>query len=106
MTLPGPALAWCPFPDFESAETCVTILLEEGLVACANLLPGMRSHYVWQGTKEVTEEVGVLLKTNSTQLESLVSRLEQVHPYDEPAILGWHCDRAAPATAQWLGALS
>jgi periplasmic divalent cation tolerance protein len=102
-------MAWCPFPDSESAESSVNSLLDEGLAACANILPGMRSIFVWQGQREKAEEVGVLLDpklTNSALLQPLVSRLEQLHPYDEPAIMAWHCDHFSAATAQWLGGLT
>jgi periplasmic divalent cation tolerance protein len=101
----GPALVWCPFPDGDSATTAASTLLGEGLIACANILPPMRSLYVWRSESGEASEVGVLFKTNAACLPQLTARLAELHPYDEPAILGWHCDAAAPATAAWLGAL-
>jgi periplasmic divalent cation tolerance protein len=100
----GPALVWCPFPDDDSAARAARVLLDEGLIACANILPPMSSLYVWRGQSGDESEVGVLFKTNSARLPRVSLRLAELHPYDEPAILGWHCD-AAPATAAWLGAL-
>jgi periplasmic divalent cation tolerance protein len=104
--LPAPALIWCPFPDSASAEAVADRLLDEGLIACANLLPGLRSRYVWQGQRGEAEEVGALLKTNAALLSAAIARLASLHPYDEPAILGWLCDAAAPATTAWLAALT
>ncbi|MBC2670546.1 divalent-cation tolerance protein CutA [Novosphingobium piscinae] len=101
----APALIWCPFPDAASAEAAAGTLLDAGLVACANLLPGMRSLYVWQGARHTGDEVGVLFKTTAALLDSVIERLGEVHPYDEPAILGWRCDAAAPGTLAWLGGL-
>jgi len=101
----GPALVWCSFPDAESAAAAADRLLDEGLIACANLIPGLRSLYVWQGAKHDEAEVGMLFKTNRACLARLTQRLAALHPYDAPAILGWHCDAAAEATAAWLGAL-
>ncbi|MFT4026463.1 MAG: divalent-cation tolerance protein CutA [Novosphingobium sp.] len=103
--LPGPALVWCPFPDADAAADAAAILLEAGLIACANILPPMRSLYVWQGERGDETEVGALFKTNAARLPELTAKLAELHPYEEPAILGWHCDGAAPATAAWLGAL-
>ena len=100
-----PALIWCPFPDRDSALRISKGLLDEGLIACANLAPGMSSVFVWNGRREEAEETGALLKTNSAMLEQAIGRLTELHPYDEPAILAWHCDAAAPGTAAWLGAL-
>lgn len=103
---PAPALIWCPFPDSDSAGSVTDRLLDEGLIACANLLPGMQSRFTWRGERGEAAEIGVLLKTNAALLEATIARLADLHPYDEPAILGWLCDDAAPTTAAWLGALS
>lgn len=99
---PAPVLGWCPFPDQAVAETVANALLDEGLIACANILPGMRSHYVWNGERGVADEAGVLFKLNDTLLDRFMARLEQLHPYDEPAILAWRCDAASPGTIRWL----
>lgn len=105
MTSGGPALVWCPFPDAASAERAADILLAEGLIACANILPALQSRYVWRGAHHVDTEAGVLFKTDRALLEKLIARIPALHPADEPAILGWACDAAAPATARWLGEL-
>lgn len=101
----GPALAWCPFPDTASAADACSTLLDEGLIACANMLPNMVSLFSWNGERGESAETGVLLKTDAALLERMIERLGELHPYDEPAILGWHCDAALPATAAWLGGL-
>lgn len=105
MTAQGPALVWSPFPDDASARRCIDVVLSERLVACANRLAGMHSIFVWQGERAEAEEVGVLFKTDAALIESLVTRLVELHPYVDPAILAWRCDAAAPGTKAWLGAL-
>jgi periplasmic divalent cation tolerance protein len=101
----APALVWCPFPDADSAAAAAERLLDEGLIACANILPGMISHFVWNGERGTSEEIGAILKTNAATLDALTRRLAELHPYEEPAIVGWHCDAAAPGTAAWLAGL-
>lgn len=102
---PGPALVWCPYPDADSAAAAASALLDAGLIACANILPAIRSLYVWQGERGDAVETGVLFKTNTALLDRAVARIGELHPYEEPAILGWPCAAAAPATSAWLGAL-
>lgn len=80
-------------------------LLDQNLIACANILPRMVSLFAWNGEREEAQETGVLLKTNSAKLDEAIARLAELHPYEEPAILGWLCDAAAPGTANWLGAI-
>ncbi len=101
----GPALIWCPFADADSAARAADHLLDEGLVACANILPPMRSLYRWQGERGEAAEVGVLFKTDAALLHRATQRLIEIHPYDTPAALGWKVDAASPATADWLGEL-
>lgn len=103
---PGdPALIWCPFADEAGAAEIASRLLDEGLIACANILPPMRSLYVWGGERGEGHEVGVLFKTDATLLDRACVRLEQLHPYDTPAIIGWRADSAPAATRAWLGDL-
>jgi len=99
------ALIWCPFADESSAAAAATQLLDEGLVACANILPPMRSLYVWQGERGEALEVGALFKTDAALLDRATARLAEIHPYDTPAVLGWRADTAARPTAEWLRAL-
>jgi periplasmic divalent cation tolerance protein len=99
------ALIWCPFADEASAAAAAGRLLDEGLVACANILPPMRSLHVWRGERGETREVGVLFKTDASLLERATARLAEIHPYDTPAVLGWRADAAAPATRDWLRSL-
>jgi periplasmic divalent cation tolerance protein len=99
------ALIWCPFADEDSAAAAATQLLDERLIACANILPPMRSLYVWQGERGEARECGVLFKTDAALLDRATARLAEIHPYDAPAVLGWRADTAARPTAEWLRAL-
>jgi len=101
--LKRPALIWCPFPNRGSAEAAANSLLDEGHIACANIIPEIVSMFVWKGERDIGMEAGALFKTNSALLEGAVMRLAELHPYEVPAIVGWCCDAAAPATASWLG---
>ena len=96
------ALIWCPFPGEAPALAAIHALLDEKLIACGNVLPGITSVFVWSGGKETAREAGVLLKTNTDLLDPAAARLAEIHPYEQPAVLGWRCDAAAPATLAWL----
>lgn len=100
------ALVYAPFPDRESARSVAAQLLDEKLIACANLLRDIESIYEWDGERGEGTEVGVLFKTDASVLDRAVARLAELHPYDTPAVLGWKCDAAGEATATWLAGLS
>ncbi|KRA81584.1 divalent-cation tolerance protein CutA [Altererythrobacter sp. Root672] len=99
------ALIWSPFGDEASAEEVARQMIDERLVACANILPPMRSIYLWQGEIDESAEVGVLFKTDAALLDRATARLAEIHPYEVPAVLGWRTDTAAKPTAEWLRGL-
>ena len=98
-------LIWSPFENEEAAAQAASQLLDEGLIACANILPGMRSLYVWHGERGEARECGALFKTEAGLLDRAVARLAAIHPYETPAIAGWRADATPPPTAAWLGEL-
>lgn len=99
------ALIYAPFPDRDAARKVANILLDEKLIGCANLLGAVESLYLWGGERGEGEEIGVLFKTDASVLDESIARMEVLHPYETPAILGWKCDAAGSATAAWLGTL-
>jgi periplasmic divalent cation tolerance protein len=102
----GPALIWCPFPDAATAAATAKTLLDERLVACANIMPAMLSLFEWNGERGEASEAGALFKTDAALLDRAIARLAEEHPYEEPAVVAWRCDGATPGTAAWLGALT
>ena len=96
------ALVWCPFPEVEAAREVAGDLLEEKLIACANILPQVESVFVWEGERTSADECAVLFKTTADLLDRVVDRLGERHPYDTPAIIGWRCDASHPETLRWM----
>lgn len=102
MNAPRAALVWCPFPDVVTAREVAGQLLEEKLIACANILPAIESVFTWDGAVSTASECAVLFKTSADRLNRVVEQLGELHPYDTPAIIGWRCDAAHPKTLRWL----
>ena len=95
------ALIWCPFPDEAAARLAAAALLDERLIACANLVPTMESLFAWQGRRDAAREAGALFKTTASRLDAAMARLGALHPYDTPAITGWTV-QADAGTLAWL----
>lgn len=74
-------------PDAEAAERLVGTLLEERLVACANLVPGVTSIFRWKGAVEHQSEVLIVLKTVAANVAALLERVPALHPYEVPEVL-------------------
>lgn len=74
----------------------------EGLVACVNLVPGLRSIYRWQGEIEDAAECLLVMKTARRQLDALRARLHACHDYDTPEWLVLETAEVSPAYRAWL----
>ena len=71
-------------PDLKTARKLARASLLAGLVACVNLVPGIESHYWWQGELESSPEVLLVMKTISQRLSALERLILAQHPYDTP----------------------
>jgi periplasmic divalent cation tolerance protein len=84
---PRAALVLVTAPDLKTARALARAALEARLVACANLLPRIESHYWWRGKLERSAEILLLFKTSRTRLPALERLLLSLHPYDTPEFL-------------------
>ncbi len=82
-----PVLVYTTYPSLVEAEQAGRLLVEQGLAACVNILPGMRSIYRWQGRIEQAEEVVMIVKTREALKEAVASGIKRGHRYETPAIL-------------------
>lgn len=78
-------LSTCPAGDI--AQRLAQSLVEEQLAACVNIIPGLRSYYVWQGRAECSDEQLLVIKTRAHVYPQLEKRLRALHPYELPEIL-------------------
>ena len=76
----------------------------EGLAACVNILPGMRSIYRWQGAVESADELLLLIKTSVRRVEAMTSRICQLHPYELPEVIAVEVAAGLPAYLAWIAA--
>ena len=58
-------------PDLKTARLLAKAALQAQLIACANLLPRIESHYWWRGEIESGTEVLLVLKTQKSRLAAL-----------------------------------
>ena len=86
----------------DQAEDLATNLLEDRLIACANVVMGNTSIYRWQGKTERDREAVLVLKTTDARLQELERRVTELHPYDLPEFLALPVLRASPAYADWV----
>jgi periplasmic divalent cation tolerance protein len=74
-------------PDTEVGERIVRALVDEEIVACGNIVPGVISIYRWQGELQREGEVLIVLKTTRLRAADVVARVPALHPYEVPEVL-------------------
>jgi periplasmic divalent cation tolerance protein len=79
-------------------------LVTERLVACANVLPGMRSIYRWQGALEEADETILVAKTRKDLAETVIARVKTLHSYDVPCAVVYDMAGGLPAYLDWIDA--
>ncbi len=71
----------------EHAEPLARALLERRLVACVNIVPGVRSLYRWAGEVCDGAESTLLIKTTAARAPAARHALLELHPFDVPELL-------------------
>ena len=91
-------------PDVKTARTVARAALEARLIACANLLPRIESHYWWRGRIEAGAEVLLVMKTTSARLAALEKLILAKHPYDTPEFVVLPISRGNDRYLDWVEA--
>jgi periplasmic divalent cation tolerance protein len=90
--------------DIAEARDIARALLNERLIACANILPHMLSLYRWQNELCESQEVVLLLKTRHELSAPLIGRITELHGYDTPCIVELPILGGQPAFLDWMDA--
>jgi periplasmic divalent cation tolerance protein len=89
-------------PDLKTARRLAGAALKARLIACANLIPKIESHYWWQGKIERGAEVLLILKTTKASLAKLEKLILLEHPYDTPEFLVLSLQGGNSRYLRWL----
>ena len=77
-------------------------LVERRLVACANVISGLRSFYRWKGELCDESEWLITMKTTAEQIAAIKQTLPEIHPYDEPELIFLPIEDGSDGYLQWV----
>lgn len=95
-------IAFVTAPDLKTARKLAIAALEARAAACANLVPGLESHYWWRGKLESSEEILIVFKTARSRLGALEKIVLENHPYDTPEFIALPLSGGNARYLQWL----
>jgi periplasmic divalent cation tolerance protein len=90
-------------PDLKTARRLARAALKAKLIACANLVPKIESHYWWQGKLEASAEVLLVMKTTRARVSQLEKLILTKHPYDTPEFVILEIKGGSRRYMKWLG---
>jgi periplasmic divalent cation tolerance protein len=102
LTMERAVLVYTTWPSIVEAEAAGRKIVERRLAACVNILPGMISHYWWQGKIERAEEAVMLIKTRASLAEPVTAAVKELHSYTTPAIMVLPVDSLEPDYHRWI----
>ncbi|MEM2912147.1 MAG: divalent-cation tolerance protein CutA [Candidatus Bathyarchaeia archaeon] len=86
----------------EEAEKIVRGLLEEKLIACANIIGPVHSLFWWQGKIDIAQEHLILMKTRKDLFDKLSKRVKALHSYEVPEIIAIPIVKGFKPYMEWL----
>ena len=78
-------LSTCPATGI--AGDIAQALVAGKLAACVNIVPGIASHFRWQGNIDRAEEHLLIIKTTLDRYPDVEKKVRSMHPYELPEII-------------------
>ena len=88
----------------EDAERIGRALVDAGLAACVNVVPGVVSVYRWKGEVQRDAEALLVIKTMGERLEEMKAALLAAHPYEVPELIAFEIAAGHEPYLAWLAA--
>ena len=89
-------------PNIAEAEELAAKIVAEGLAACVQILPGLKSVYVWEGNVQNESEYLLLIKTLPEKYAELEKFIIENHSYAVPEIVAVDAAHVSGPYLSWV----
>jgi len=86
----------------EEATKIVRCLLEEKLIACANIVGPINSLFWWKGKVDEASEFLILMKSHSKLFSKISKRVREMHSYEMPELIALRIEKGLPTYLNWI----
>ncbi len=90
------------FPNKEEATAISQYLLEKKLIACANCVEHISSHFWWEGRIDVAQETLMIAKSEKSLFPQIQTLIKEKHSYDVPEIIAIPIVCGSQDYLQWI----
>lgn len=89
-------------PNLEEGKKIGRVLVEEKLAACANIVKDIFSIYEWKDKIMEDTEHLMLIKTTEENSEKIIQKINEIHSYDTPEIIGLKIEKGSEKYLNWI----
>ena len=89
-------------PNIEEGKKIASILVENKLAACVNIIQNVFSIYRWKGKVEEDHEHILLIKTTENKTDLLIQKIVDIHSYSEPECVGLKIEKGSKTYLKWI----
>ena len=89
-------------PNLEEGKKIGRVLVEEKIAACANIIKDIFSIYEWKDKIMEDNEHLMLIKTTEENSDKLIQKIEEIHSYDTPEIIGLKIEKGSEKYLNWI----
>ncbi len=86
----------------EEAAKLGRALVEERLIACANIVGGVRSFFFWEGKLQDERETLMICKSTSLLMDRIIKRVKELHSYTVPEIIALPIVAGSKEYLEWV----
>ena len=86
----------------DEANRIAEMLVEKRLAACVQILPEMRSIYLWKSEIARDQELLLLAKTLRSNFAALEKEVRALHSYETPEIIALKIEAGSGDYLTWL----
>lgn len=86
----------------ETALTIAAAVVDQGLAACVNILPSIKSYYYYKGGTHLDEEVLLIIKSTREHFEAISQTISDLHTYEVPEILMFKVEAGSDPFLEWI----
>ncbi len=91
------------FKDVKEAKNIARTLVEDRLLACANVYQHVSSFYRWKGAVQSDTESALIGKTRESNQKKIIKRVKELHSYQVPCIVFWPVKAGDKDFLDWIG---
>jgi periplasmic divalent cation tolerance protein len=88
--------------DKAEAKKIADGLLTAKLIACANILDGVKSLFWWEGKIDSSEEALIVIKTKHSLFKKVEKEVKRLHSYQTPEVIALPIIEGSADYLRWI----